>query len=386
MPIPTNTSGSSWITGSAGGSPVASALPTPFVVSYESILPVGYFGCGIDSDYVAVEAGNFSSNTVEFLKQASGVGILRWSWRASVVPGVIDSIIYHYFRGTRAIISDIELNYGTTTALTGSRWGLMVNRTPSSSLSSSAQLSIEPNIPASMDSYVGDIWFAPYQSGSGLRFTDLDSFGNKIELRALGGYDNVPLAETIYPIQPQPRHLLVNGVFADNWFYTLNSYYFSGAGITNYNYGSGIYMFDSGTVAVFGPNQHFKIPSGSLRVNGNLMIYSASFDHIFQMVATTASIVLYSGSLSSLKFNVQGASSSIFIGGASSSAYLNYRPFSVLMAPQSASVFDSGVSGSDGTIFVMPLQGEGAWVLAGSQWTMLYSSSADYSLYDGGVY
>lgn len=399
MPLPTNTSNQSWITGSAGAGPIYSMLPSPVILTYTSQMPTTYFGCGIGDDYVPVIAGNFAPNSASFNKTSAGNGLLEWVWYSTLRPGVVDSIVYNYFRGIRAFITDINLNFGYTSAMTGSRWGVVMNNyIGSASIMSLGSISgsgtpLIVDYESFWENYVGDVWAVPSSSGGGIHFRDKLRGGSEVILQPLGGYSSIEAAGHHFPTTA-PRHLLINNLLTDYGYFTLNSSSFHGAGITLFQYDSGIFMSDANTVSVYGTGQRFLIPSGNLKVRGNIYLPNyTSLDDLRNVFTYSGSVLLLSGSVSaSNTVEIRGISASLWLIGSGSVATINNRPFVVAMSSLDFLSYTDPIDvssslGVTGEMYIIPNQGSGAWIRASGSWYKMYSSSAaPLTFIDGGIY
>ena len=188
----------------------------------------------------------------------------------------------------------------------------------------------------------GDIWFEESGSaGDGNLFVAEKSTvgGVVVAHRIVTSRDNEISVEQIvsrFTSSDAPSDLRVgaNAIVLDNFFVTVNTAGLSGSLVRNATWGGGLFMPDADTVAVYGTNKNFLVPSGSVLVErGNFTLVSGSIE------VTSGNIIL------------QGDSASFNITGLSISASLQGNPI--------ASVLTGSVnSGSlspvpiDGTVYV----------------------------------
>jgi hypothetical protein len=252
----------------------------------------------------------------------------------------------------------IQFNYGTTTGSI-SRIGIVVN-----AQSGSPQLSLEPvNVDPTVK-FPGDIWF---RGGNGagdpnFMFADADTTGSTYIARIMASRDGESSGSLIARFgtsdAPSSSILGVNTIVTDNWLITVNSALMTGGGWQNVTWGGGIYMPDSGTVAVWsraGQSHNFLIPSGTLIVKNSFIIQSGSFTVLSgSMTLNSGSLVLTSGNLV-----VQDTSGTIFLSGSKTQLSLSGSGAQILLrgtpviAIMTGSLNSSSLtSPSDGTLYI----------------------------------
>jgi hypothetical protein len=155
--------------------------------------------------------------------------------------------------------------------------------------------------------------------------------------------------------RPSGSVLAANSVIADNWFITANSPDYSGSGIKNVTWGGGIYMPDSGTVAIYGA-KNFLVPSGNVTVSQSMTIQSGGLlVNNGTVVINSGTLTIFTGSLllnsPSGTFTVSGTKATLNITGSSADARLRGVPITTVMI---GSVDSGSVSPvpRDGTIYI----------------------------------
>lgn len=133
---------------------------------------------------------------------------------------------------------------------------------------------------------------------------------------------------------PTDLRIGANAIVIDNFYVTINSASNSGALVRNDDWGGGLHMSDIDTVAVFGTDKNFLVPSGSVLVEvGSFTILSGSLQ------VASGNIILH------------GDSSSFNISGSSISASLQGNPIASVLTGSIGSESISPVP-MDGTIYV----------------------------------
>jgi hypothetical protein len=133
---------------------------------------------------------------------------------------------------------------------------------------------------------------------------------------------------------PTDLRIGANAVVIDNFFVTVNSASLSGTLVRNATWGGGLFMPDADTVAVFGTDKDFLVPSGAILVErGNLTVLSGSAQ------ITSGNIILH------------GDSASFNISGSSISASLRGQPIASVLTGSISSESLSPIP-IDGTIYV----------------------------------
>ena len=133
---------------------------------------------------------------------------------------------------------------------------------------------------------------------------------------------------------PTDLRIGANAVVIDNFYVTINSASNSGTLVRNDDWGGGLHMPDIDTVAVFGADKDFLVPSGSVLVEvGSFTILSGSLQ------VTSGNIILH------------GDSSSFNISGSSISASLQGNPIASVLTGSVSSQSLSPIP-IDGTIYV----------------------------------
>jgi len=170
---------------------------------------------------------------------------------------------------------------------------------------------------------------------------------------------------------PINKFLGLNALVVNEGFVTINSASVSGALVRNDTWGGGFFMSDFGTVAVFGTNKDFLVPSGN-------------FTSLTGMEVISGSLNVFSGSIL-----ISGDGVRLEISGQSSSMYLNNQPVATVtvsnvrvdQAANTPALFD-------GVIYLTPSAStsnlDEAFIRASGSWVKLLSQSSD--VLDGGFF
>jgi len=257
-------------------------------------------------------------------------------------------------------------HYALTTA-SAERQGLYL--TPETG---SPHFSMEPVSGSPSTVFAGDLWFeSSGSSGDGnlhLGETDLES-GLVIIKRVVTAREGETIVQAINRYTssdaPSDTFIAASAVISDDFFLTANSPNYSGSLVRNAEWDAGVYMPDQDTVAVYGSDKDFLVPSGSLTLErGNELIQSGS-------------LTIYTGSIS-----LQGDFSQFIISGSSVTASLLNNP---MVSVLSGSVETSSLSPTpiDGTMYVKT-DTEQVYIKAGG---LFYPIEGDVpDTIDGGTY
>lgn len=211
-----------------------------------------------------------------------------------------------------------------------------------SAVSGSPHMSLVPRSGSPDFLLEGDVWFEESGSTGDGNFyvAERSTVGGVIVThRIVTSRDNEVSIEQIvsrFTSSDAPSDLRIgaNAIVLDNFYVTINSAGVSGSLVRNETWGGGLFMPDPDTVAVYGTDKDFLVPSGSVLVErGNFTVLSGSIQVI------SGNIIL------------QGDSASFNISGLSISASLQGNPIASIL---SGSVDSSSLSPApiDGTIYV----------------------------------
>lgn len=386
MALPTGSSGQSWKTfappPSIGAAAISRPLPIEHKVLYEA--PIGF--------YIAC-LGTFVGNTVAFgsssftIKRLGTPDIQQVSWSLSttVAPGVFDSI---FFVLTNQLVFGLDGDfhfaftegYSDPRQVSGTRKGLLItslSAQPSESVAESPHMSLDPSSFQSDIKIQGDLYYvlAGVPVKAGLKIIDVGAFGQLYT----GSFLSVRPTESLNQLinrftssdVPTGSWLGLNAVITNEGFITVNTPSQSGSLIRNATWGAGFFMSDSGTIAVFGDNKDFLIPSGNITSLNGLEILSGSLN-------------VFSGSIL-----IQGDGVRLEISGLSASAHIIGQLWSsvtVSNVPIDKVVGSPGLP--DGVLYLTPSAStselEEAHIRVSGTWVPIISQSFD--IIDGGFF
>lgn len=197
----------------------------------------------------------------------------------------------------------ITLHYATTdtSGNAATRRGLIIG-----GISGSPNLALEPVATDPVEVLPGDIWMRSGSAGgSNLFYGDQTASGSRYTARVLSHREGESFAAVVARFatgdRPSGSVLSVNSIVVDQWLSTVNSSQMSGSGWRNESWGGGIYMPNSGTVAIWSSGtlpMDFLVPSGSMYVAQNLSVDSGSiFVNSGSIVVASGSIIISSGSI-----------------------------------------------------------------------------------------
>ena len=229
-----------------------------------------------------------------------------------------------------------EFHYAITSA-SAQRKGLFL-----SAPSGSPHISLVPRSGSPDFLLEGDLWFQESGSaGDGNMFVAEKSVADGVVVAqrfVISRENEVSIDQIVarFTSSDAPTSLRIgaNAVVIDNFFVTVNTAALSGSLVRNASWGGGLFMPDSETVAVFGTNKDFLVPSGSVVVEkGNFSILSGS-------------IQVFSGNII-----LKGDTSQFNISGSSVSASLQGNP---IMSIRTGSVSSESLTPVpiDGTLYV----------------------------------
>lgn len=391
MALPTGSDGQSWGTFMplpiVGAPAIERALPISASVLYEA--PLGLYG---PCFFFNIFLGNvFRFGTSSFTLQQTTLGPdiqrLSWSLSTTTAPGVFDSIFS--IPGPdqlRFSINDGNFHfafiqgYGDSLEASGSRRGMLItslSSQPSETFAESPHMSFEVADFESALKLPGDLWFASgvLSIAPGLKMIDSAVSGalytgsfltarateSRLELAIRFGTADAPIN----------KFLGLRAVVVNEGFITVNSASVSGALVRNDTWGGGFFMPDFGTVAVFGTNKEFLVPSGNFTSLTGLELISGSLN-VF-----TGSILI---SGDGVRLEISGQSSSMYINNqlVASVTVSNVR---VDQAANTPALFD-------GVIFLTPSAStsnlDEAFIRSSGSWVKLVSQSFD--VLDGGFF
>ena len=299
-----------------------------------------------------------------------------------------------------ASLVNVIFNYATTDVTT-TRYGVIVN-----AFTGSPQLSLEPVPSHPTQPIQGDIWFAQNlpSSGttSGLFFFDLISGSGATAIgrrhKVVTTREDLLTTQSLVNLyqsvnRPSGTYVAVTGLAASDWILTIGpTGSYGNAGWLNFTWQGGIWMPDSSSVAVFGANKNFVVPSGSISsslglfinqggiriVSGNLLLSSGSLFMTGSATITSGGLVIETGSLV-----ISGNNASFIISGANATARI--RGNNILNVIVSGASSESLVpQPPDGTLFVNTSNFLVSVREAGN-WYLITSGGLD-TILDGGSY
>jgi hypothetical protein len=364
MPLPV-VNGSSWLTGTLNSPPVQLTLPVPEVVRYSAKLG-DYAVCGISSHY-KVDVVPIATASLRVVKRNDEIA-LEWVLTNTVVPGLIDTINYEYRENLEFELAGVTFHYALA-ATTESREGLYVNQ-----VTGSAVLSLETGSVIGGQFRKGDAWVGP---DGVLRVIDTNLNGGLYTSSILTARYS-PLSATVGKVEQglgKSISLGINNLYSRG-FVTVNSPTSIGRGFRNLDWNGGLYMLDSGTVAVWG-GHGFRVPSGSLRVWNTVLV--DNFPTPIRL--NRGDVIIHSGSL-----GINGFLQAVQLRGlgVSSSIFINGKSVAVLYDRTGSFDDSSGAFAADWYLY----RGESVYmyVRANNDWYTLISSSLFYPQIDGGVF
>lgn len=250
-------------------------------------------------------------------------------------------------------VNNISFYFGFTSSSL-SRQGLFID-----AVTGSPHLSLEPVSVDPLEILPGDIWLRSSSLGRSttLMVGNQDKSGSIYSSQVLTQRDGETSASLISRFNtndgPSGSILTVNSIITDNWLTTINSSNSSGSGWRNESWGGGIYMPDSGTVAVWSaPSQshNFLIPSGSLFVHDTIIVTSGSLILNSGSIISSGSIIVDDGDvIISGSLILSGSASRLNITGSNATAFLRGSPIiNVVTGSISASLF----SANEGTLYI----------------------------------
>lgn len=207
---------------------------------------------------------------------------------------------------------NVTFQYALTDA-TVSRLGVIIN-----AYTGSPQLSLEPVTAHPSQPVQGDIWFATHlpASGttSGLFYYDLISGSGATAIgrrhKVVTTREDLLTTQSLIDLyfsnnRPSGTYVAVTGLASSNWITTLGQTgSYENTGWLNYTWQGGIWMLDNSTVAVYGSNKNFAVPSGSVSSSlgvfinqGGVRIVSGTFRMDNGSILMTGSLRILSGGL-----------------------------------------------------------------------------------------
>lgn len=252
--------------------------------------------------------------------------------------------------------ASLMFDYIESSSYTGMRRGLAIN-----AFTGSPQLSFQPVTTDPTNIFPGDVWFlsSSADGNSHLKVGDYSPFTASVMSRVVTIRQNETTQSVIARFtssdRPSGSVLAVNSVVADNWFITANSPDYSGSGIKNATWGGGVYMPNSGTVAVWG-QKNFLVPSGTVTISQSMTIQSGG------LLVNNGTVVINSGTLTigtgsvlinspSGTFTVSGTYAQLNLTGSNADARLRGVPITAVMINSINSGTISPVP-RDGTIYI----------------------------------
>ena len=252
--------------------------------------------------------------------------------------------------------ASLTYDYIESSSYTGMRQGLAVN-----AFTGSPQLSFQPVATNPTNVFPGDVWFisSSLDGNSHLNVGDYSVFTASITSRVVTIRQNETTQSVITRFtssdRPSGSVLAVNSIVADNWFITANSPDYSGSGIKNATWGGGIYMSNSGTVAIWG-QKNFLVPSGTTTISHSMTIQSGGLIvNNGTVVVNSGTFIIGTGSLllnsPSGTFTISGANALLNLTGSNADARLRGVPITAVMIGTTASGSLSPVP-RNGTIYI----------------------------------
>lgn len=295
---------------------------------------------------------------------------------------------------------NVFFNYATTDA-TVPRYGVIIN-----AYTGSPQLSLEPVAAHPTQPIQGDIWFAQNlpSSGttSGMFYFDLISGSGATAIgrrhKVVTTRPDVLTTQSLVDLyfsanRPSGTYVAVSGLAASEWIISLGpTGSYANTGWYNFTWQGGIWMQDANTVAVFGSNKNFAVPSGSVSsslgmfinqggiriVSGNLLLNSGSVLLTGSVNVVSGNMLVETGSLiisgNTAQFVVSGANATATIRGNNILNVIVSGASSESLSPQPP----------DGTLFVNTANFLVS-VREGGNWYLITSGGLD-TILDGGVY
>lgn len=260
--------------------------------------------------------------------------------------------------------------YFAYTSASSARQGLYL-----SGVSGSPQLSLEPRSGSPSFLLPGDIWYESASAANGNLFIAEKSLAQGVVVAhrfLVAREDEVTIDQVVarFTSSDVPTDLVVgmNAVVIDNFFVTVNSIAVSGALVRNDTWGGGLFMPNSGTVAISGSFMNFLVPSGNMTVTkGNVVV-------------TSGTVLISSGNLF---LRGAGAASTIFsISGSRVTASLQGNP---IVSVLTGSILSSSLSPVplDGTFYVNTASKAISVRASGTYFDLSVDAP---SLVDGGTY
>jgi len=274
--------GSRWESASFNAAFLTGSLPGSGVQGYWSA-SLGSFSSSVSSSaqlstrYLTIGAPS-SSVTLNL-----GSLVVSWSQSSTEDPGLIDAILFGAAQaqsfGLQVQFSPITFTYAELSSSLNRR-GIYAN-----AHSGSPQLSLEPVSGNIYETWPGDIWLLDknsYIGENGYRFADENKTDNSVYVARpiLSRVDET--SESVvarYSTTNGPKNINVgiSSLVTNGWHITINSGTMSGSGWMNASWSGGIYMPNSGTVAIFG-NKNFEVPGGYISASTYLgTIESSSY-------------------------------------------------------------------------------------------------------------
>jgi len=369
MPIPTGSFGQSWLNHtkgiSSGALPVSRSLPESHIATYRA--PLGLYAvCLFDFTLIGRDMGA----TSYVLARTGSEQDITWFTTTTTAPGLLDTITAFLRESFTFGIGDIEFHYQFQSGAY-ERKGFYL-----SGSSEGPHLSVEPRdfIGSRVE---GDVYAIHPGQGQfrGYKITDYDIFGNLYTGSFVTVYDDDSLSSAIARVATADSP---QGVIAVSKIITDQGYIVSGTTglIRNYQWDGGLFTPNSGTVAIYGANKDFLIPSGNLEIRGSQEIISGSLN-VF-----TGSIYIQGPGVS---FEItREASGSSLPAGYIEAGY--YQPLSFVT--RSTDVIDDKVL-PDGALYLIPSGSQDQYlkqlfVRAQDEWFPIKSGTI--FIVDGGYY
>lgn len=389
MAIPTGSDGQSWRTfapaPTVGAGVIERNLPISASVYYEA--PLGLFADCLTFDFIGSVFVFGTSSFTLAQSQTPDIQQLSWSLSTTTAPGIFDSIFFVIGdQQLRFSINDGNFHfafiqgYGDPLEASGSRRGLLItslSAQPSESVAESPHMSFEPADFESALKLPGDIWFASgvLSVRPGLKMIDSSAPGTLYTGSFLTARATESAAELVTRFgttdAPSGTFLGLKAVVVDEGLITVNS---GGLGplIRNEVWGGGFFMSDSNSVAVFGVNKEFLIPSGNITSLKGLQ-------------TTSGSLNVFSGSIL-----ISGDGVRLEISGQSSSMFINGQPVAAVTVSNVPVDKITGAPGlRDGTIYLTPSAStsnlEEAFIRTSGTWVTLVTQSFE-DVFDGGTF
>lgn len=389
MAIPTGSDGQSWKdfapNPSIGASTIERALPISASVYYEA--PTGLFAACLTGVIGTVFPFGTSSFTIDD-STSPDIQQLSWSLSTTTAPGIFDSIFFIIVtQQLQFSINDGNFHfafipgYGDPLEQSGSRKGLLItslSAQPQETVADSPHMSMEPADFESALKLTGDMWFASgvLSVAPGLKMIDSAVSGALYT----GSFLTARSTESVTELAtrfgtadaPANKFLGLKIVVVDEGLVTVNS---GGIGplIRNDTWGGGFFMPNSNSVAVFGTDKEFLVPSGNFTVLTGADIISGSLN-------------VFSGSI-----YIQGNNVRLEISGQSSSMFINNQPVaSVTVSNVRVDQVLNEPELPDGVIYLTPSAStsnlDEAFIRTSGSWVNLVTQSVDQDVFDGGFF